>query len=257
MFKLQCTSETLTTPPQTTIVDWIPKLNLRKKDRNDILNGEELNDLHVSTTMSLLQKDYPIVVQPPSLIYATGFDYCPLETIQIVHNGAHHWLLLSSMKGVVSIYDSLNMIPTDILIKQITQLFSPDQALPPFTQQKCHKQLGSTDCGVFTIAYAVDLLSGNDPKKISYDQNKMREHLVKCFEVGKLSPFPKYRINEDSTTSNLITNSEVSANSWKTPKRYHLWPRQKEDKNNITLLSNRFSPLMNESIAEKTKDDTK
>ena len=102
--------------------------------------------------MSLLQKDYSIIVQPPSLMYASGFEYCPLETIQIVHNGAHHWLLLSSMKGIISIYDSLNTQPTDILIKQITQLFSPDKANVSYIQHKCHKQLGSTDCGVFAMA---------------------------------------------------------------------------------------------------------
>ena len=93
--------------------------------------------------MSLLQKEYPIIVQPPSLIYAAGFDYCPLETVQIVHNDAHPWLLLSSMQGMVFIYDSLNMLPTDSILKQITQLFSPDDALPSYSQQKCHKQVGT------------------------------------------------------------------------------------------------------------------
>ena len=64
--------------------------------------------------MNQLQKDHPIIVQPPSLMYATEFDSFPFETVQVVHNGAHHWLLLSSTKGTVSIFDSLSMRPEDI-----------------------------------------------------------------------------------------------------------------------------------------------
>ena len=88
--KLQCRIENVTTNEEANKLDWVPSLNLTKEDRSNILNDEELNDLHVTTAMNLLQKDHPIIVQPPSLIYARGFDYCPFETVQVVHNGAHH-----------------------------------------------------------------------------------------------------------------------------------------------------------------------
>ena len=81
--------------------------------------------------MYLIQRDIPsIIIQPPTLIQANGFDYCPFETIQIANNGAHHWVLLLSLKGMVTIYDSLNMKPSESLIKQLTQLFSPDLSVP-------------------------------------------------------------------------------------------------------------------------------
>ena len=105
LHKLQWTIENLTTSEEGKKLDWVPSLNLKKEDRSNILNDEELYDLHVTTAMNLLQKDHPIIVQPPSLMYAPGFDYCPFETVQVVHNGAHHLLLLSSMEGTVSIYD--------------------------------------------------------------------------------------------------------------------------------------------------------
>ena len=44
------------------------------------------------------------------------------------------------------------------------------------------KQVGSNDCGLFCIAYAVDLTEGNDPSDIEYDQSCMRWHLVECFK---------------------------------------------------------------------------
>ena len=78
--------------------------------------------------MNILSKDHPIMVQPPSVFLANGYEYCPFETIQIAHNSALHWVLLSSMNGVVSIYDSLQMKPTESLLQQIKQLFSPDDA---------------------------------------------------------------------------------------------------------------------------------
>ena len=51
------------------------------------------------------------------------------------------------------------------------------------------KQDGTADCGLFAIATCVSLASsGILPKK--FDQSKMREHLVECFENLNLIPFP-------------------------------------------------------------------
>ena len=50
------------------------------------------------------------------------------------------------------------------------------------------KQDGSADCGLFAIATCVSLAnSGTIPKK--FDQSKVREHLVECFENFNLIPF--------------------------------------------------------------------
>ena len=51
------------------------------------------------------------------------------------------------------------------------------------------KQNGSNDCGLFCIAYAVDLAESNDPSDIEYDQSCMCWHLVECFKKGKLAIF--------------------------------------------------------------------
>ena len=64
--------------------------------------------------MKLLMEEYPdLIVQPPSIAQDEGFHYCPDETVQIVHNGKHHWLLLSSFGGSIQIYDSLQMEVTE------------------------------------------------------------------------------------------------------------------------------------------------
>ena len=48
-------------------------------------------------------------------------------------------------------------------------------------------QKGSTDCGVFATAVATSLLYDITP---SYNQNKMRDHLLYCLDHGSLSVFP-------------------------------------------------------------------
>ena len=51
------------------------------------------------------------------------------------------------------------------------------------------QQRGSCDCGVFVIANAFHLASGNDLEHVAFDQTKMRSHLMECFEKKVLSPF--------------------------------------------------------------------
>ena len=144
--------------------------------------------------MNLLQKQYPtITTQTPSLAFSTGYSYCPSETVQITHTGAHHWVLLSSMYSKVAIYDSLNLQPTDFLLNQIRQLFSCDNSMPNFEQIKCYEQVGSTDCGKFVIAYAVDILNGNNIYDLIYEQTTIRENLIACFEQRKVTMFPLYQ----------------------------------------------------------------
>ena len=121
---------------------WIPDLNLTNQDRLKIRNNEEINDFIILQAMNLLQKQYStITTQPPSLAFSTGYSYCPSETVQITHTGAHHWILLSSMYSKTAIYDSLNLQPTDFLLNQIRQLFSYDNSMPNFEQIRCYEQL--------------------------------------------------------------------------------------------------------------------
>ena len=63
--------------------------------------------------------------------------------------------------------------------------------MPNFEQIKWYEQVGSTDCGgLFAIAYAADILNGNNIYDLIYNQTKMREHLIACFEQRKITTFP-------------------------------------------------------------------
>ena len=66
------------------------------------------------------------------------------------------------MYSKIAIYDSLYLQPTNFLLNQIRQLFSYDNSMPNCEYIKCYEQVGSTDCGLFAIAYAVNVSNGNN-----------------------------------------------------------------------------------------------
>ena len=130
------------------------------------------------------------------------------------------------------------MNPTISLKNQLSQLFSPDDSLPNFNQVKCISQKGNKDCGVFAIAYAVDILNGNLPHQYTYDQTKMRDHLITCYEQNRLTPFPKYTTSEEKPT---YQKNEVES-TWKIPRRRSKRIQEKHNKSSSQSieLTNRF-----------------
>lgn len=47
------------------------------------------------------------------------------------------------------------------------------------------KQDGSKDSGLYAIAIAVHLTVNSDPEKVTFVQEKMRDHLFACIEFSK------------------------------------------------------------------------
>lgn len=135
------------------------------------------------------------------------------------------------------------MTPTDELKHQIKQLFSrpTDESPPTYQQIDCQKQVGGTDCGLFAIANAMEVLAGNDVSQVVFDQTMMRKHLASCFENNKMTPFPKYRVNRSPNEPN--TKCKQSDSEWKSPRRSQRLKDQhkKAEGTEFTLrTSNRF-----------------
>ena len=47
------------------------------------------------------------------------------------------------------------------------------------------------DCGLFAIAFALEVAYGGNRAVVSYQQTEMRKHLVSCFDKGELQLFPR------------------------------------------------------------------
>ena len=212
----------------------------------------DLDDFVIYQASKLITSDFPyLIIQAPSLVQSSGYECCPVETIQITHTGAHHWILFSSLGREITIYDSLGMQPTDTIKQQMKQLFSADNSLPAYKLGICQKQVGSHDCGVFAIANAVELLINNQIENVIFDQTKKRQHLVQCFETGKITPFPKYSTSSKKEISKVHTTLD---SDWKTLRRSQRIKEKDEKGIQKLKLSNRYEkltslepPLQNES----------
>ncbi len=53
-----------------------------------------------------------------------------------------------------------------------------------------HRQTGSNDCRLLTIANAVTLCIGADSHSTSYNQDKIRSHVEQCFQKQHMTLFP-------------------------------------------------------------------
>ena len=68
------------------------------------------------------------------------------------------------------------------------------------------QQTNGDDCGLFAIAFATDLAANIEPTTRKYDQEKFREHLLKCFKYGEISIFPGVKHNV-VLQSNLVSKT--------------------------------------------------
>ena len=93
-------------------------------------------------------------------------------------------------------YDSLNnrvyLDAIKLTLARIdTQMSSPPQGRIEAYTVNMQKQVGTVDCGLFAIATALELCHHNNPAKIRFRQESMREHFQKCLEQKKLTQFPR------------------------------------------------------------------
>ena len=131
---------------------------------------------------------------------------------------------------------------------QLGRLYSPDYdpGNPTYPQvqqvQIAHKQLGGVDCGLFAIAYAVELAFGEDPSNVVYDQVRMRTHLSKALVDGHIKPFPRHRTLSTPRRSVDATMHIDENKLWYTPRKTAPH-RTTSSPTSSTPTENRFEPL--------------
>ncbi len=79
--------------------------------------------------------------------------------------------------GCVSIYDSLYSNRSAHVQESLACLTKHPETNLLLNFQDVHKQSGASDCGVFSIAHATALCLGVQPRKVVFNQSRMREHL--------------------------------------------------------------------------------
>ena len=230
---------------------WLPALKLTQTEKSYIVENEEICDKIVNSFMTLLNKDYPHLHFQSSNFSAPLLEYSPFETIHVHHNGSGHFCTSSSIGGSVQLFDSLNKEPTEALTAQLTALYSPDSAIPSiFTVPMQSTQAGGVDCGLFALAFAVDLARGCNPSRFVYDQARFRTHLLRCLKDHKAVPFPKLGEHPEVSVPREYTRDVPVTEKWTAPKQFS--PRVLlDDCSAAVSTQNRYSALSTDFTVDR------
>jgi len=79
---------------------------------------------------------------------------------------------------------------------------------PTFSVKLCSvsKQSGSSDCGLYAVAYITHIAFGDDPSLVIFNP---REHLLKCLEEQKMQPFPILKKLRTSGSPSCVIEVQV------------------------------------------------
>eukprot|EP00731_Ephydatia_muelleri_P017503 Em0010g601a len=194
--------ENAPTPEKMQSKVWISTLKLYSSDKDDLENGRELSDAVIDAAQTLLKHCYTNIssFQSPLLGRVLQFEPASHNAVQI-HHTEGHWVCSSNIgakQGEVLLMDSLVSSPSDSLLLQLAQIYqaAPDVQNMSIRVLPVQQQKGSKDCGLFAVAFATELCSGEDPTRAVFKQCSMRQHLYNCLEAGEISRFPQYTKKE-------------------------------------------------------------
>ena len=168
------------------------RIKLYAEEKAILVDGGKLNDKHINFAQALLKAHDCKIEGLRNTLQQAQFNFnTSSEVVQIVHVRMDHWIVISnifsSTKGQVDVYDtSYGEIDKSSRIL-IYSMF--DQPVQINLVQGMQKQMGSVDCGVFSIAIATSLVHRINPVSVVYDQLSLRAHLVACFEKLTMTPF--------------------------------------------------------------------
>ena len=169
------------------------KLNLYIENKTRFLQKTTwLSDSEIHAGQMLLKRDYPFVdglcdpaIKGSLVVPATS------EFIHIINTG-NHWVCLSTISttsspDTVKIFDSLYQNTNSTAVEHACRMLMYPGDKVTFINEKVQRQVGGSDCGLFSLAFGTDLCHSIDPT----NQGSMRQHYVNCLENGAMSPFPK------------------------------------------------------------------
>ena len=168
-----------------------------------------LDNFQLIFALKLIQTKFPnfninyktVLFDLDKIIRGNLFDsshYCIIKpnSLFVLHLCKNHWALLSNVNCESyswNLYDSLNNVSYVYALQTLFSCMSEidkDVSYYIINHIVLPKQKGTSDCGLFSLAYSHSLCQGIDPSNVLYDQSQMRAHYNKCAIDGKFEPFP-------------------------------------------------------------------
>ena len=171
-------------------------------EREILSNGRLLTANHISAANTLFCKKFPLqngLQDTHYLATKRKWNSIPQDFVQVIFIAPGHWACLSNKFSVgneVELFDSMYTIPYEggTVLKQaccITRSLNRMYSSITINVIGVTPQVGGADCGLFAISMAYDLCCDIDPFTQEVVQDKMRAHLLECFEKEEISSFPK------------------------------------------------------------------
>ena len=173
-----------------------------------IQSGKWLEDEQIDHAQAMLAKQFTSIggLQPVCIFEPQGCQRVGTPEnafVQILNVNDNHWITMSNIgcpKDTAVIYDSLHHDINsydDKLLRQMAYMLIPRSRHMTLFTADMEKHVGTSDCGLFATAAATSLCLGLLPQNCKWKQEKMREHLIRCFEGGVLKEFPKLSKTRD------------------------------------------------------------
>lgn len=177
------------------------------RDKRELQQGRMLSDKHMYAAHQLLRRQFPWVSGlQDTCLSQTTFQPVSSEGVQIHHTRGNHWVVSACLGGRVLVYDSIYDNISKDLRKQLAEIYAnaaqDGKTLLVEIPFIC-KQKGRKDCGLYAIASAFELCQGNNVLGIHFKQSQIRDHLLKCFEEGRLESFPQETWTADCVPTNF------------------------------------------------------
>ena len=139
------------------------------------------------------------------------------QFIQILNTCNSHWFTLSNVdlarnsqyNDIVLIYDSAfaSRVRMSLDIQMaICSILRPQPDIINFDVVDVQNQPNGSDCGLFAIAFATELVHGNDPAGSFFDTLSLQQHLLEGLERGYLGSISS---EEEKKNSSRDENQET------------------------------------------------
>lgn len=125
-----------------------------------------LTDLHISAANEILKTQFPNEngFQQPVLGQNLSFRRINGPYVQIIHTNGNHWVTVAGIHGsLVKVYDSKYTQIFEDTKRQIACMTASDKNYITICLENTQFQNGSSDCGLFAIAFATEICFGNNP----------------------------------------------------------------------------------------------
>ena len=164
-------------------------ITLYSSDKEAILKGERLNDIHILFAQTLLKQQFPGVQGLSCTLTQNGLRFdIDKDIVQVCHVRNNHWIVVSNILSEAKQIDIFDSVYSDIdenTEALVCGMF--DQPVELKIYPSLEKQKGSMDCGAYCIAVCASLLHR---ASMNFSQSLLRPKLVSCFEKFHVSPFP-------------------------------------------------------------------